>query len=34
LADEFATSDAKAFFVRRFGATWAKVMDTERFDAA
>ena len=34
LAEAFATSDAKAFFVRRFVATWAKVMDTDRFDAA
>jgi catalase-peroxidase len=34
LAEAFATSDAEASFVRRFVATWAKVMDTDRFDAA
>jgi catalase-peroxidase len=34
LAEAFATSDAEASFVRRFVATWAKVMDTDRFDTA
>jgi len=34
LAEAFATSDAEATFVRRFVATWAKVMDTDRFDIA
>jgi len=32
LAEAYASSDAKAAFVRDFVAAWSKVMDLDRFD--